>query len=130
MGKKVETGANMMDQGAVRNLEQIQEHDGQSRTPKIMAAALVMMGGACVVFATLALGGRKAAPVAAPADPLGDLVAQHQHGVAGQAPAPRATDLNAHDVTFPGILSDDTSPTTALAAVRPGSAPAQPAATD
>jgi DedD protein len=107
----------MMDHGAVRNLEQIQEHEDQGRSSKLMAAALVMMGGACVVFATLALGGRKSAPAAAPADPLGDLVAQH-HAGAGAAAAAKATDLSTHDVTFPGILSDDTTTTTALAAVR------------
>ncbi len=108
----------MMDQGAVRNLEQIQEHDAESRTPKLMAAALVMMGGACVVFATLALSGRKSAPAGPAADPLGDLVAQHGH-----AAAPKPGDLSARDVTFPAVLSDQSAPTTALAAVR-GATPA------
>src|SRR5215472_4233707 len=105
-----------MEQGAVRDLEQIQEHDDQSRTPKLMAAALVMMGAACVMFAALALGGRKTPPSAAAVDPLGDLVAKSKGAAAG----PKATDLSSHDVTFPAILSDESSPTTALAAVRPG----------
>ncbi len=113
----------MMDQGAVRNLEQIQEHDDQSRTPRGAAIALVILGGACVAFATLALAGHKSAPVAAPADPLGDLVAQHGRAAPGALAAVRPTDLSTRDVTFPAILSDSTYPTTALAAVRAGSQP-------
>ena len=35
----------------------------------------------------------------------------------------RPTDLSARDVTFPGILSDDTSPTTALVACHSSSCP-------
>ena len=117
----------MMDQGAVRNLEQIQEHDDPARTPKGTAVALIVLGTACVVFAALALGGRKAMPLAAPTDPLGDLVLQHGHPSAAIAVS-RATDLSAKDVTFPGILSDDSSPTTALAAVRPSGLPVASAA--
>src|ERR1019366_10280571 len=106
----------MMDQGAVRNLEQIQEHDEQSGTPKWAAVAMVVLGGACVVFATLALSGHKSAPATPPADPLGDLVAQHGRGApALAAAAVKPTDLSTRDVTFPAILSDNTSPTTALA---------------
>lgn len=107
-----------MEQGAVRNLEQIQEHDDRMRTPRAVTVALVVLGGACVVFAGLALTGRKSAPPTAKSDPLGELVANHARGMGGAAPA-RATDLALRDVTFPGILSDDTTPTTALAAVRP-----------
>ena len=119
----------MMDQGAVRNLEQIQEHDEQSGTPKWAAVAMVVLGGACVVFATLALSGHKSAPATPPADPLGDLVAQHGRGApALAAAAVKPTDLSTRDVTFPAILSDNTSPTTALAAVRAGSQPPPAAA--
>jgi DedD protein len=113
----------MMEQGAVRNLEQIQEHDEQSRAPRAMSVALVMLGAACVVFATVALGGRKSAPTVAPADPLGDLLAQRARGGATPAPTQKPTDLSAKEVTFPGILSDDQTPTTALAAVRPSALP-------
>jgi cell division septation protein DedD len=61
--------------------------------------------------------------VAAPVDPLGDLVAQHGRAAPAAAiAAVKPTDLSTHDVTFPSILSDNTSPTTALAAVR-GSTP-------
>src|SRR5437016_5596985 len=107
-----------MEQGAVRNLEQIQEHDDRARTPRMVTVALVVLGGACVVFAGLALTGRKSAPPVAKSDPLGELVASHGRNAAGGAAA-RATDLAPRDVTFPGILSDDQMPTTALAAVRP-----------
>src|SRR5260221_9607259 len=104
-----------MDEGAIRNLEQIQEEDHPGRTPKAITAAFVILGGACVVFAALALGGRKSKPDAPHADPLGELVAQRRAGGAASA---RPTDLTTKDVTFPGILSDGERPTTALAAVR------------
>ncbi len=105
----------MMDHGSVRNLEQIQEEDGAGSMPRAASLAIVALGGACVVFATLALGGKRPAAAAMPIDPLGELVAQRAKQ--GQAPAVKATDLSAQDVTFPGMLSDDKAPTTALAAV-------------
>lgn len=116
-----------MEHGSVRNLEQIQENDGEGRTPRSVTILLVALGGACIVFAALALGGRKSTPAAAKADPLGDLMTQQSKGGA------KASDLSAKDVTFPGILSDEGAPTTALAAVKGGpqgkSAPS-PNATD
>lgn len=108
----------MMDQGAVRNLEQIQETDEQPRTPRMVSVALVVLCGACVTFGALALKGRSAAPQTAKADPLGELVAAHKGAAAGAAA--KATDLQPKDVTFPAMLSDDQSPTTALAAVKGG----------
>jgi DedD protein len=106
----------MMEEGSVRNLEQIQEQDQGSQVPRATSAVIVVLGGACVVFAALALSGRRSAPAAAPADPLGDLIAQHPRA-AGSAIA-RVTDLRPSDVTFPSLLSDDKNPPTALAAVR------------
>jgi DedD protein len=106
----------MIEQGSVRNLEQIQEEDG-TRMPRAASLAIVALGGACVVFATLALGGRRPAAVAPAVDPLAELVARTHQGALASA-APKATDLRAEDVTFPSMLSDDKSPTTALAAVR------------
>ncbi len=119
----------MMEQGSVRNLEQIQESDGD-RTPRGVTILLVALGGACIVFAGLAIGGRHSAPTVAKVDPLGDLVTQQAKIAQGGAvAAPKATDLSTHDVTFPGILSDEGSPTTALAAVKGGAPkPALPAA--
>lgn len=101
----------MMEHGAVRNLEQIQEEESGGRTGRFFALALVGLGGAAIVFAAVALSGRRTGiPVAS--DPLGELVAQK-----GKA-SPAKSDLSPQDVTFPGILSDKESPTTALAALR------------
>jgi cell division septation protein DedD len=110
----------MMEQGSVRNLEQIQENDGESRTPRGVTILLVALGGACIVFAGLAIGGRRSAPLAQKVDPLGELVSAQAK--IGPGAAPKATDLSTRDVTFPGILSDEGSPTTALAAVKGGAA--------
>jgi DedD protein len=115
----------MGDPGGLRNLEQLQEDDEERRMPRGVTAALVVLGGACVVFAGLALGGRTSRPQSAKSDPLGELVSQRSH------PAPsstvRPTDLSPKDVTFPQMLSDDDNPPTALAAVRPsGSSHAAP----
>lgn len=109
----------MMDHGSVRNLEQIQESDGE-RTPRGVTLLLVALGGACIVFAGLAIGGRRSAPTAQKVDPLGELVTAQAK--IGQGAAPKATDLGTHEVTFPGLLSDESAPTTALAAVKGGSA--------
>jgi cell division septation protein DedD len=117
----------MMEHGGVRNLEQIQENDGD-RTPKGVTLLLVALGGACIVFAALAIAGRRASPVSVKADPLGELVVAQAK--AGQAAAPKATDLSARDVTFPGILSDEGAPTTALAAVKGGPSKGLPGVAD
>ena len=47
----------MMDQGSVRNLEQIQERDGEGGSPRGVTLLLVALGGACIVFAGLAVKG-------------------------------------------------------------------------
>lgn len=107
-----------MEHGSVRNLEQIQESDGE-RTPRGVTILLVALGGACIVFAGLAIGGRRSAPTTQKVDPLGELVTAQAK--LGQGAAPKATDLGTHEVTFPGLLSDESSPTTALAAVKGGS---------
>ena len=106
------------NQSAIRNLEQLHEEETGRLAPRAVTVAFVMLGGACVVFAALALGGRHAKVDAPKVDPLGDLAAQRGH-------APKASDLSAKDVTFPGILSDGNNPTTALAAVRAGAASAE-----
>jgi cell division septation protein DedD len=104
----------MMGDGAIRNLEQLQEEDHERRTPRAVTAAFVMLGGACIVFAALALSGRHAKVDTPKTDPLGELVAQKGK------PQAKPDGLSAKDVTFPNILSDGNNPTTALAAVRPG----------
>jgi hypothetical protein len=113
----------MMGDGAIRNLEQLQEEDSERRTPRAVTAAFVMLGGACIVFAGLALSGRHAKVETPKNDPLGELVA------ARGKPGAKPDGLTAKDVTFPAILSDGNNPTTALAAVRnAGSATAAPSA--
>src|SRR5690349_6410676 len=106
-----------MAEGGVRDLEQIQETDTGGGTPRGVTIVLVALGGACVVFAGLALGGRRASTSTPKTDPLGELVTQHANA-GPAASSPKATDLSTHDVTFPGLLSDEAAPTTALAAVK------------
>jgi DedD protein len=127
-----------MVESAVRDLEQIQEQDEVARMPRALSFLLVGIGGACIAFAVLAAGGRKADSVEKRPDPLGDLVASR--GKSSPAPsvgspplASAATQLSAKDVTFPALLSDDARPTTALAAVRaaaPSTGPVPPPPTD
>ncbi len=111
-----------MEHGSVRNLDEIQESDGEARAPRGVTILLVALGGACIVFAGLAMGGRRGAQAAQKSDPLGDLVTMQGKGAASAKPA----DLTTHDVTFPGMLSDESAPTTALAAVKTGPKPGAP----
>ncbi|KYF91256.1 hypothetical protein BE20_15260 [Sorangium cellulosum] len=104
-----------MDTGAVRNLEEIQEEDPGARPSRAGALVLASLGGACIVFAAVALLRAPAREKPVSADPLGDLVARAHP--AGVKPAPRPATIGEH-VTFPAILSDAEHPTTALEAVR------------
>lgn len=112
----------MREQGTVRNLEQIQETDAAGGAPRGVTILLVALGAGCIVFAALALGGKRGSGSVQKSDPLGELVTQHAKAATGSKP----TDLSARDVTFPGILSDEHAPTTALAAVRGGAASKSP----
>ena len=76
----------MMDHGSVRNLEQIQESDGE-RTPRAATILLVALGGACIVFAGLALGGKRSATQTAKVDPL-DVLLPRSPGRDGDHRAP------------------------------------------
>src|SRR5579859_2276560 len=114
------TSATMNEHGSLRNLEQLQEEDDERAMPRGVTMALVALGGGCVVFAALALGGRTSKPQGPKADPLGELVAQHSRAQAAPSAARAATELAQRDVTFPGMLSDEDRPSTALAAIRPG----------
>jgi DedD protein len=104
-----------MDTGAVRNLEEIQEEDPGARPSRAGALVLASLGGACIVFAAVALLRAPARERPVIADPLGDLVARTHP--AGVKPAPRPATIG-EDVTFPAVLSDAEHPTTALEAVR------------
>ena len=44
----------MMNDGAIRNFEQIEEIDNERRTPKLVTIAFVALGGAAIAFAALA----------------------------------------------------------------------------
>jgi DedD protein len=129
------------DPGGIRNIERIEEQDDERRMPRGVTIAFVVLGGACVVFAALALGGRTSRIPEKKTDPLGDLLAQRSRGAATMSTATSAppTELSPRDVTFPQMLSDNAHPSTALAAVRtavsaessptPTTTPAPPAAT-
>ncbi|MBK9263521.1 MAG: SPOR domain-containing protein [Polyangiaceae bacterium] len=99
--------------GTIRNLDEIQEADPGARPSRAAALVLASLGGACIVFAAVALLRAPMKPKPAQIDPLGDLVAKtHPAGV-----KPRRPDLSGSDITFPGMLSD-TKNTTALEVVR------------
>ncbi len=104
-----------MDASAVRNLDDIQEDDPAARPSRLGALVLASLGGACIVFAAVALMRAPAKAKVTAVDPLGDLVARsHPAGT----PMPRPDDKVGQEVTFPETLSDAKSPTTALEAVR------------
>jgi cell division septation protein DedD len=95
----------------VRNLEQIQEQDA-GRPSRIGTLLLVSLAGAAVVSAGVMMSKKSGAPARSTQDPLAALVADAKpKGTPAEA-------LDGKDVSFPRILSDDTSPTTALAAVK------------
>lgn len=110
-----------IETAAVRNLDEIKEADPASQPSKLGALVLASLGGACIVFAAVAL--MRTPPKARPqsVDPLGDLVARTHP--AGATPRPKHEGIG-HDVTFPGVLSDAKTPTTALEAVRNPQPPA------
>jgi DedD protein len=100
-----------MAQVNVRNLEQIQEQDS-ARPSRIGTLLLVSLAGAAVVSASVMMSKKTAPPSKSTQDPLAALVAD------AKSPGVPAEQLDGKDVSFPRILSDDTSPTTALAAVK------------
>jgi DedD protein len=110
--------ARMTDPGGIRNLENLLEDDDDRRISPGVTLTLVALGGACIVFAAFALGGRSSPPQASKSDPLGDLVLRRSALSASSARTP--ADLVPKDVTFPQMLSDDDRPSTALAAVHAG----------
>src|SRR5262245_37359132 len=105
-----------MESVNVRNLDQIQEQDAERRTNRLLTFVLASVGGAALVVATVMMTGRAAErPASTKQDAFGDLV---QQAKAEQEGAGKAAALDGRDVTFPGLLSDDKDPTTALAAVK------------
>ncbi len=102
-----------MESVNVRNLEQIQESDSRKRSSRLGTLLLASMGGAALVIVAVMSARRSGPPARSSKDPLAALVAD-----AKQDKAEPAEKLDGRDVTFPGILSDDEDPTTALAAVK------------
>ncbi len=106
-----------MNDSLVRNFERIQEDDEDTpRIPRYVTATLVVLGGACILFAGIALSGRRAQGDAKRPDPLSELVSKRKETAPASSGHPSG--LKADEVTFPGILSDREHTTTALAAVR------------
>lgn len=101
------------DSASVRNLERIQEDGPRDGGGRGATLALVVMSGACILFATMAFGARRTTtPVQKKADPLAELAAH-----SGSSPfATTSPTILPGEVTFPGILSDKANPATALAA--------------
>ncbi len=96
----------------VRNLDDIQEQDRPLGSSRAAALLLASLAGAAIVTAVVVMARRSGPPATATRDPLAELVRE-----AKSEPTP-ADRLATGDVSFPRILSDDESPTTALAAVR------------
>jgi len=103
-----------MENVAVRNLDLIQETDRQARPSRASALVFASFGGACIVFAALALMRSPHADQPDAPDPLGALVASQGDGE-GEDGRDR---IDSDDVTFPSVLTDQDNPTTAMEAVR------------
>jgi DedD protein len=101
-------------EGIVKNLDQIQEDDQPGRPSRVSALIMASFGGACIVFAALALMRSPTEPDAAPTDPLGDLVAASKP----DTKEAKSNSIDVDDVTFPAVLTDQARPTTAMEAVR------------
>jgi cell division septation protein DedD len=112
---------------SVRNLDQIEEQEPGARSSRASALIMASFGGACIVFAALAMMRSPMEDAPEPTDPLGDLVAQSKD--ADKDRDKKKTQLDSADVTFPGSLSDQDNPTTAMEVVRGGQPLAPPADT-
>lgn len=100
---------------AIRQLDQIQEEDPEVRGGRTAAMVMASFGGACVVFAALTLMRDPGEDPVPSSDPLGQLVAEQ-----GERPERADVDeaIDRGDVTFPGVLTDQDNPTTAMEVVR------------
>ncbi len=95
----------------LRNLERIQESDGKSS--RLATILLASTGIAALVVVGTMMAEREGPPARSEADPLEALVLEAQASTE-KDPA----HLDGSDVSFPAILSDSDTPTTALAAVK------------
>jgi cell division septation protein DedD len=101
-----------MESVNVRNLDDIQEEERASRGTRLASLLLASLAGAAIVTAGVVVSRKGGAPAKDPRDPLAELVNQ------AKGSAPSSDKLDTKDVSFPGILSDQAKPTTALAAVK------------
>lgn len=95
----------------LRNLEQIHEVSG-SGAPRLTAFLLGGIGLAAVIVAGLLLAERSEERAHAEVDPLEALLRAEQGSKSGDA------GVQSEELTFPDVLSDTASPTTALVALR------------
>lgn len=102
-----------MDSVNVRNLEQIQEAEGDRRSARAATLLLAGVGGAALVIAVVLTLKQSEPGIQAQGDPLAELVAKAKRP---ETTPPEAVQRS--EVTFPSILSDSARPTTALAAVK------------
>jgi cell division septation protein DedD len=101
-----------MEPVSLRNLDQIQENEPRRSASRVAALLLGSIGvGALVAVAVMGVHGPRV--TRADDGALDDLLKKSRSQSA--APAER---LEGREVTFPAILSDDSEPTTALAAVK------------
>lgn len=97
----------------IRNLEQIQETDAPRSGASIGTLLLSAVACGALVVAGFATFERRNTPTVTVADPLQQLLSE-----ASQRAATPPAMVAREQVTFPGLLSDGKTPTTALAAVR------------
>src|SRR6185503_2144857 len=96
----------------VRNLDDIQEEERGARGTRLLSLLLASLAGAAIVTAGVVVSRKGGAAAKDARDPLAELVAQ------AKGTTPSSDKLETRDVSFPGILSDEDKPTTALAAVK------------
>lgn len=96
----------------VKNLEQIQESDPNRPPSRLAALLLASLAGTALVLAAVMMTGPGDAVERSKEDPLADLVQKAKNS------GTPSHQLDAKDVTFPALLSDGDTPTTALAAVK------------
>lgn len=101
-----------MESVNVRNLDDIQEEERGVRGTRLLSLVLASLAGAAIVTAGVVVSKRSGGEAKDTRDPLAELVQQ------AKTNAQTSDKLETKDVSFPGILSDQAKPTTALAAVK------------
>lgn len=94
-----------------RNLEQIREQDRGHRATQLWTVALSAAAISALIVAGVVTLGRGRAPRTMPRDPLAEIAAKQRQA------RPNGVGQSADPISFPGILSDASKPTTPMAAV-------------